>query len=161
MEKIYELLSNEAIRWSVMAILIFAITFLFKYPYKKFLTDRIKDEKRRKLANKAIVIFTIGLGVCLEFCWCLWQDVAFTIIEFGEGIKYALSAIALYSALEIKTEGAIENPFNNEDCQEIIQEATALVTETTNKKTKKTKKDNTEKTAHEKFMDLVGQNNEN
>ena len=158
MEKIYELLSNEAIRWAVMAILIFAITFLFKYPYKKLLTDRIKDEKKRKLANKAIVLFTLALGIGLEFAWCYWQGYTFTVMEFGDGLRHGLSAIALYSALELKTEGAIENPFGNEASQEVIQEATSLIENTQIKsKTKTTKKDNKEKTAHEKFMDLVGQ----
>jgi hypothetical protein len=162
MDKIYELLSNEATRWSVMAILIFAVTFLFKYPYKRFLTDRIKNEKKRKLANKAIVLFTIALGIGLNFAYCAWIDFPFDVVELGNGIRNGLSAIALYSALEIRTKGAIENPFGNEDSQEVIEEVTALVTEkNAEKKTKKNKKDTTEKTAHEKFMDLVGQNNEN
>ena len=144
-----------------MAIIIFAITFLFKYPYKKFVTDNITDEKKRKLANKAIVLFTLALGIGLEFVWCFWQGISFTIVEFGDGLKHALSAIALYSALEIKTNGAIENPFDNDESQEVIQEVTSIVTSEKNQKNKTKKKDNKEKTAHEKFMDLVGQENEN
>lgn len=144
-----------------MAIIIFAITFLFKYPYKKFITDKITDEKKRKIANKAIVLFTLALGIALEFVWCFWQGMTFTIVEFGDGLKHALSAIALYSALEIKTKGAIENPFDNEESQEVIEEVTSIVTSDKKQKTKTKKKDNREKTAHEKFMDLVGQDNEN
>lgn len=159
MTKIYELLCNEAIRWSVMAIIIFAITFLFKYPYKKW-TSTFKDEKKRKIANKAIVLFTLGLGILLEFAWCYWKGCAFDLVEFGLGLRNGLSAIALYSALEFKTDGAIENPFDNEDSQEVIDKATAFVNETKNEKKTK-KKDNKEKTAHEKFMDLVGHDNEN
>ena len=157
----YELLTNEAFVWCVMPIIIFALTFLFKFPYKKFLTSRIKDEKKRKLANKLIVLFTLGLGIALNYFYCLWQGCAFSIVEFGDGLKYGLTAIALYSALEIKTNGAIENPFNNEDSQEVIEEVTTLVNKETKKEKKTKKKDNKEKTAHEKFMDLVGHDNEN
>lgn len=160
MSAIYELLTNEATKWCAMAIVIFALTFAFKIPYKKLLTSHIKDEKKRKIANKGIVLFTLALGVALEFVWCSWQGITFTVMELGDGIKYALSAIALYSAIEIKTDGAIENPFNNEECQEIIDEVTEYVNK--NKEKRKSKnKNQKEQTAEEKFLDLVGQNNEN
>lgn len=151
MKTIYELLCNDAIRWSVMAIIIFAITFLFKYPYKKFLTDRIKDEKKRKLANKAIVVFTLALGILLELLWCCWSGFAFTEVEFGLGLRNALSAIAIYSALELKTQGAIDNPFDNKDSQEVITNANQLVT----KISKDGKVDEKDLTAVQEFWDKV------
>ena len=157
----YELLFTEGTRWTVMAILIFAITFIFKYPYKKFVTDKIKVEKRRKLANKAIVIFTLALGIVLEICWCQIRGWEFTMVEFGYGLRQALTAIALYSALELKTDGAIENPFDNEDSREVIEGVSAFVTNEIKIDRKTKKKDNKEKTAHEKYMDLVGHGNEN
>ena len=161
MKQIIELLNNEAYRWCVMAAVIFALTFAFKIPYKKLLTDRIKDETKRKIANKAIVIFTIGLGVFLEFVWCYWHNIAFDIMEFGYGIKHGLSAIALYSALEIRIGKKIENPFENEESQKVIADATEFVDAITNKtkKDKKTKKK--QQTAEEKFWNLVGQDNAN
>jgi hypothetical protein len=156
-----ELLTNEAFVWCVMPVIIFALTFAFKFPYKKFLTSRIKDEKKRKLANKLIVLFTLGLGIALNYFYCLWQGCAFSIIEFGDGLKYGLTAIALYSALEIKTDGAIENPFNNEDSQQVIEEITELVEKKPKeKKPKKKSKDTANETAEEKFWNLVGQDNE-
>lgn len=156
----YEFLANEAVRWSAMALLIFGITLAVKIPYKKFITDKIKNEKKRKLANKAIVIFTLVLGIALEFGWCYIRNYEFTLVEFGYGLKQAVTAIAIYSALELKTNGAIDNPFDNEECEEIVEDATAIVNQiNANKKSKK--KDNKEKTAHERLVDLVGQINEN
>ena len=155
----YEFLHNPATLWCVMSLVIFALTFVVKIPYKKFITSKITNETKRKIANKAIVIFTLALGIFLNFAYCYWCEIAFTFVEFGDGLKYGLSAIALYSALELKTSGAIENPFNNEDCKEVIDEVEKLVNNSQKNKTKK--KDNKEKTAHEKFMDLVGQDNEN
>lgn len=156
----YEFLANEGVRWIAMALLIFGITFAVKIPYKKFITDKITNEKKRKLANKAIVVFTLALGIALEFGWCYIRNYEFTLVEFGYGLKQALTAIAIYSALELKTDGAIENPFDNADCQEVIEDATELANQIkTDKKSKK--KDNKEKTAHERLVDLVGQINEN
>lgn len=166
MEILYDLLFTEGTRWCVMALLIFAITFLFKYPYKKFFTDKIKDETKRKIANKVIVLFTIVLGVVLEIIWCYIRGWDFTVVEFGYGLRQGLSAIALYSALEVKTKGKVENPFNNEDSQEVIQEITEFVEKQTSKtkETKKQKENNKKKskeTAEQKFWSLVGQDNEN
>lgn len=144
-----ELLRNSEFVWAVMAILIFAITFAFKYPYKK-LTKKIKDEGKRKLANKAIVLFAFAISFALNFAYCHYFGVIFTI---QDSLRNGLSAIALHSALEIKSNGKVENVFNTVEGNQITDMATDYVEKKT--KTEKKGKENKPETAIDEFWKSV------
>jgi hypothetical protein len=122
-----ELLRNSEFVWAVMAILIFAVTFLFKYPYKK-LTGKITNETTRKLANKAIVLFAFTLGLVFNFFYCEYFELVFTV---QESLKYSLTAISLHSVLEIKSKGKIKSDFNTEEAKELIDSATEIAKDKT------------------------------
>lgn len=131
-----ELLRNNEFVWAMMSILIFALTFAIKYPYK-LLTRKIQNETTRKIANKAIVLFAFGLGFLLNFLYCHYFALEFTI---QASLRNALSAIALHSALEIKTNGKVENVFNTQEGQEVVKQATEYVNGTSQKTVKTTDK---------------------
>ena len=133
-----ELLRNSEFVWAIMAIIIFLLTFAIKYPYK-LLTNKIKDETKRKISNKAIVLFAFGLGFLLNFVYCHYFGMIFTV---QASLKYALSAIAIHSALEIKSNGKVENVFNTQEGKEVVDKATEYVNGT-NETTKSTDKKKT------------------
>lgn len=148
-----ELLRNSEFVWVAMAILIFLITFLFKYPYKK-LTNKIKDEGKRKLANKAIVIFAFAISFALNFAYCHYFEMVFTI---QDSLRNALSAIALHSALEIKSNGKVENVFNTVEGNQITDMAIEYVDKKSKTKTEKKEKEKEKKpeTAIDEFWKSV------
>ena len=131
-----ELLRNSEFVWVAMAILIFLITLVVKYPFKK-LTSKIKDETKRKLANKAIVIFAFAIGFVLNLIYCHCFNVVFTI---QASLKYSLTAISLHSVLEIKSGGKITNEYNTAEGQEVVEKATEYVNGTSQKTVKNTDK---------------------
>ena len=138
MEDFISFLTNDKVVWCCMSILIFLITLCLKIPYKK-LTSKITSEKLRQFANKAIVIFTFAISIGLNVAFSEWTKTPFS---FEDSIKYALSAIALYSALEIKG-----NPFKNAEAEELIDKAEDVVNN----------KGKDEKSATSKFLTHMGE----
>lgn len=134
-----ELLRNDEFVWAIMSILIFALTFAIKYPYK-LLTNKIQDETKRKIANKAIVIFAFGIGIVLNYIYCRYFGTIFTV---QDSLRNSLTAIAIHSALEIKTNGKVDNVFNTQEGQEVVDKATEYVNGTKTEKTTDNKKDKT------------------
>ena len=131
-----ELLRNSEFVWAIMSLLIFALTFAIKYPYK-LLTNKIQNETTRKIANKAIVLFAFGLGFILNYFYCRYFGMVFTV---QDSLRNALSAIALHSALEIKTNGKVDNVFNTQEGQEVVDKATEYVNGISQKTVKTTDK---------------------
>ena len=118
MEDFISFLTNDKVVWCYMSFLVFLITLGLKIPYKK-LTSNITSEKLRQFANKAIVVFTFAISIGLNVTLAEWTNIPFS---FEDSIKHALSAIALYSALEIKG-----NPFKNAEAEELIDKAEDVV----------------------------------
>ena len=131
------LVDNEKVVWAMMSFIIFGIIYALKIPYKK-LTSKITNEKVRQLANKAIVILTFAVSIGLTLGYSELVDIDFSL---SHSIKYAVSAIAIYSATEIK-KGNKDIPFTTEEAKEVIDTAVQAVTvvETETKKAKKEKK---------------------
>ena len=55
----------------IMAVFIFLFTFVLKYPIK-LATKRIKDERKRKMANATILLIPFMLGILCEYAYTHW-----------------------------------------------------------------------------------------
>lgn len=153
--------NNEKVVWAIMALAIFGIIYLLKIPYKK-LTSKITNEKGRQIANKAIVLLTFAVSIGLTLGYSYLVKVDFSITD---SIKYAVSAIALYSATEVK-KGNTDVAFMTEEGKEVVETViqSAIAVEEKKQKTKKKKKEEetTEAEADDSaiaiFKSAMGQN---
>lgn len=117
METLQNILQNSYIIWCIMAVIIFAVTQLMKLPIKHF-TSKIKDERKRRIANATILLIPFAFGVLLDFLYSTYiihQE--FTIIA---GIGYGTAGISLYSVIERVFKVKINNPYATAEGQAVI-----------------------------------------
>ena len=83
--------------WTFMlGLVVFGIMFGLKYPIKKF-TSKISVEKYRKLANKSIIVLTLGFGILAQF---IYSVITKTNFDSAMGLKVGTASIAVYAAIE-------------------------------------------------------------
>lgn len=121
MEWLNTLLHNTYFIWCVMAIIIFALTQLVKLPIKHF-TNKITNERARKIVNTTILLIPFALGVLFEFLWStFYLKEAFSGII---GLGYGTTAISIYGIIERFFKIKIENPYDSEEgdvVKELVQ----------------------------------------
>lgn len=121
------ILENHSIVWCVMAVIIFAITQLIKLPIKHF-TNKIKNERKRKIANATILLIPFGLGILLDFLYTKYLDPAHTSFNIITGLGYGTAGISLYGIIERFFKVKLSNPYDTEEGKsvtELVDEVTA------------------------------------
>lgn len=130
MEVIKQLLSNEYFLFCVMAVVIFCLTQLLKWPIKAA-TKHIIDEKTRSLVNLVILIIPFGLGLIAEWLFDgLYLHNNFSGIA---GLQYGSASLLVYTIFEKiaqKTgiEIKIDNPLDTDEGK-VVQELVKKVQE--------------------------------
>lgn len=147
----YALLSNWKFVWIMIAVIVFLITNVCKIPIKHF-TNKIKDERKRKITNTVILLLPFLFSFLLNFIYCefLVPTVTFYVADC---IRYALSGIAMYGFVERFFKVKLENPYETTEEGQNVMES---VGEISAKKVKKAKKENKdEANAIAKFYDKL------
>ena len=104
-----ELLHNQAFILPCMAVIIFALTQGLKFPYKKFFTSKIKDERKRHIANIVILLIPFALGVLGDYLYSTYYLLeAFDIVR---GLGYGTASISLYGIINQFLVSKISNPY--------------------------------------------------
>ena len=120
-----ELLYNEYVVWCIMAIIVFAMTQICKLPIKYF-TKRIKNERKRKIANATILLIPFILGVLLEFLYSTYVlKSTFSVIS---GLAYGTAGISFYGVVERFFKIKTVNPYETQEGQAV----TGLIKDVTN-----------------------------
>ena len=111
MEFIHKLLNNDYFVWCAMAVIIFGITQLLKLPIKYF-TNKIGNERVRRMVNATILLIPFAIGVLADFLYSTYYlHSAFTVIT---GLGYGTAGISLYGAIERFFKIKTENPYETE-----------------------------------------------
>lgn len=139
------LLHNTYFVWCAMAVIIFLLTQLLKLPYK-CLTKKIKNERKRKIANALILLLPFVFGVLFEFLYSTYYlQSTFTVIT---GLGYGTASISLYGIVERFFKVKINNPY------ETTEEGKA-VTDLIEDIQEDGKVDSTDKSAVEEFLEKL------
>lgn len=144
MEALHNFLTNSYFVWCIMAVIIFLVTQFLKLPIKHF-TNKIQNERKRKIVNATILLIPFVIGILLDFLYstyCLHQ--AFNVIN---GLGYGTAGISLYGIIERFFKVKIDNPYDSE--------AGKAVTELVDDITSDGKVDSKDMTAVEQFLDKV------
>jgi hypothetical protein len=105
--------------YAVIAAIVSVATELFKIPYKK-LTDHITSESGRKLANKLIIVFSIGLSILLDWLAGKYLPASFRhVFTWEGGVTSGILSSFLYSVVE----GVIPSKKAKEEAKEKIAKA--------------------------------------
>ena len=103
----------------IMAVFIFLFTFVLKYPIKR-ITKRIKDEKKRKMANVTILLIPFLLGIFCEYAYTHWLLDVVIPFSLVSGLGYGTAAISLYGVVERFFGVKISNPYETEEGQAVV-----------------------------------------
>jgi len=101
--KLIELLMTEPLIFVGLAILVWLLTYAIKRPIKKA-TSLVKDEKKRKLYNKWILLIPFVLAVILYYIYYglttkIWIKVDIQLI-LSSGFSIAVLSITIYNVFE-------------------------------------------------------------
>lgn len=144
METLYSLLHNSYFVWCVMAVIIFLVTQVIKLPIKHF-TNKISNERKRKIANATILLIPFAVGVALDFLYSTYYlHQAFSIIT---GLGYGTAGISLYGVIERFFKVKIKNPYDSAEGK--------VVAELVDEITKDGAINSSDNTAVQQFLDKV------
>ncbi len=94
--EIISALKNLSVEIVVMALIIFAITFILKLPIKKF-TSRFNENKRKAL-NTTILIIPALLSFCLsELFYGLFQNDWLSVLLFNTSLNVYILSLTIYA----------------------------------------------------------------
>ena len=117
-ELFMQVMSNAQLVVALTGIVIFAITQLLKMPIKHF-TNKIKNDRVRRIVNITILLIPFALGVGFEFLYSMY--VYFDAFELGVGVAYGSSAVFAYSIVERFLKVKLPNPFATEEGKAFLQ----------------------------------------
>ena len=117
-ELFMQVMSNAELVVAITGIVIFALTQLLKMPIKHF-TNKIENQRIRRIVNITILIIPFALGVGCEFVYSMF--VYFDAFELGVGIAYGSSAVFAYSIVERFLKVKLPNPFATEEGKAFLQ----------------------------------------
>lgn len=155
MEQMYALLTNDKFVWCAMAIIIYLITLVFSFFYKK-LTNKIENEVTRKIANKVIVLVALGLGVGLQLLLCHFTKAPFV---FATSLTYAMSAMAIHELVQVKS-GKKDLAFDPSEVKKDLENIKCGQLITTNTQNNENQ-EQPQESAIDKFLRNRGNNNGN
>jgi len=101
--KLIELLMTEPLVFIGMAVLVWLLTYLVKIPIKK-ITAAAKDDKKRKLYNKWILLIPFILALTVYYVYYgltfkIWVKVDYELI-LSSAFSIAVLAITIYNVFE-------------------------------------------------------------
>lgn len=118
MEWLNTLLHNTYFVWCAMAIILFGITQLIKWPIKHF-TKKIGNKKVRTLVNTAILLIPFAFGILLDFLYSTYYlKEAFNAIN---GLGYGMAAISLYGIIERFLKIKVDSPYDTADGKSVTE----------------------------------------
>lgn len=132
----------------VLGLVVFGLMFGLKFPIKK-LTEKLTSEKYRKLANKSIIVLTLGFGILAQYIYSVIANVSF---DTSIGLKVGTVAITAYAAIEGMTNKNTQKEIKK-DGSEIIEKVADILED--GEITKEEVQD-IGKSAVEKLKDIIG-----
>lgn len=117
-----ELLTNKYFVVGVMAVIVFIATQFIKLPIKHF-TSKIKDERKRRMANATILLIPFILGVALDILYSKFitcEEISI-ISSAVRGLGYGMAGISLYGIIERFFKVKIENPYETEEGEAVTE----------------------------------------
>ena len=119
----WELLNNAYFVWCAMAVIIFLVTQIIKMPIKHF-SSKIENERKRRMINATILLIPFAIGVALDFAYSTYvTHTAFTVIA---GLGYGTAGISLYGVIERFFKVKIDNPYDCEEGEAVVELAEAV-----------------------------------
>ena len=117
-ELMWQIMSNNRLVLVISGTLIFALTQLLKMPIKHF-TNKIKNERLRRIVNITIMFIPFALGAGLEFAYSafIYHD-AFNL---GLGFAYGTFGVSVYSFVERFLKVKIPNPFETKEGKAVLE----------------------------------------
>lgn len=145
-----DILQNDYFVWCAMAVIIFGVTQLLKLPIKHF-TNKIKNERARKIVNAIILLIPFGLGILLDFLWTTYylRQQVYEISQIITGLGYGTAGISLYGVIERFFKIKTNNPYKTTEEGKAVKELVDSITEDK-------KIDVSDKSAVEQFLEKVG-----
>ena len=144
MEWLFELLNNEYFVWCAMAVIIFALTQVLKLPIKHF-TNKISNQRTRKMVNATILFIPFMLGVLIDFVYSTYYlHGAFSVIN---GLGYGTAGVSLYGVIERFFKVKVENPYETEEGKSVTSLVESVVADK--------KVDENDKKAINEFLNMV------
>lgn len=125
MEVLQDILHNPCYVGCIMAVIIFGVTQLLKLPIKHF-TNKMKNERKRKIVNATILLIPFALGILFDFLYSTYYlHEAFNVIK---GLSYGTAGVSLYGVIERFFKVKLRNPYNTEEGKavtELVDDITA------------------------------------
>lgn len=116
--------NQSAMLW-IMAVAVFLVTFVLKFPIKIF-TKRISNENVRKSVNSIILLIPFALGILVQFIYSRYfLHIGLDILE---GLKVGTASITMYAIIERVLGFKINNPYKKLDVK-IIEETIGDIVE--------------------------------
>ena len=114
-----EFLYNKDITIWIMAVIVFAITFLLKLPIK-VLSKKAKNEQCRKAINSVILIIPFAIGMLVE--WLYDTFIMKGVFDYVTGFLVGGQSIALYGVVERFFGVKVENPYETEEGKKVLEQ---------------------------------------
>lgn len=114
-----EFLYNKDITIWIMAVIVFAITFLLKLPIKA-LSKKAKNEQSRKAINSVILIIPFAIGMLVE--WLYDTFIMKGVFDYVTGFLVGGQSIALYGVVERFFGVKVENPYETEEGKKVLEQ---------------------------------------
>lgn len=114
-----EFLYNKDITIWIMAVIVFAITFLLKLPIKA-LSKKAKNEQCRKAINSVILIIPFAIGMLVE--WLYDTFIMKGVFDYVTGFLVGGQSIALYGVVERFFGVKVENPYETEEGKKVLEQ---------------------------------------
>ncbi len=110
-----EILHNDLFVMFAMAVIVFALTQVFKIPIK-FFTNKFENEVMRKRVNATILLIPFIVGIAVELLYSSF--ITFQEFSVVSGLGYGFSGISLYSIVERFF--GVKNPYKTDEGVEVI-----------------------------------------
>ncbi len=146
-ELFMQVMSNNRLVLVISGILIFALTQLLKMPIKHF-TNKIKNERWRRIANITIMFIPFALGIGLEYLYSTY--IYHDAVNLGFGVMYGTSGVSIYSLVERFLKVKMPNPYETEEGEAVLDFVEAVFDDG--------EIDDNDKGAVEEFVETVCQN---
>ena len=114
-----EFLYNKDITIWIMAVIVFAITFLLKLPIKA-LSKKAKNEQCRKAIYSVILIIPFAIGMLVE--WLYDTFIMKGVFDYVTGFLVGGQSIALYGVVERFFGVKVENPYETEEGKKVLEQ---------------------------------------
>ena len=112
------ILYNQKIMIWIMALLVFLLTQLLKFPIK-FFTNKIKKESTRKAVNSTIMLLPFALGCLVEYIYCYY--ILHCAFDLTAGFILGGQSMAFYGIIDHLFGIKIENELETEEGQEVLE----------------------------------------